>query len=357
MSTDLNTQVKSIPLTETLFSFCSTRNKSNIYSSFPNPIDNDDKKNIDVNIISTMHKGSLMIISPNPNELDNKMDYQFYFLSKDNQNVHVGSSKNKLFSVKDIINVSMLNDEILHQFENILNKKGISIIGLRSLMFFIDIQENNGKKYRSYVIGESDRASQIWFQGLQYLYHNNLSSTVTTSLPLTISNRIRIGHKNLYQTIKNIFTKSNENLQSHEIDNNNNNENSDSNTDTNTNSNSNYNDNDDDNKYQQKIHLINSIEKDSDSISKHINDLYSFASRACILDSTEHLTLLSQAMNLKKIYDEIQCLISQIHENNDNILSKDIDHLEELYYHLHSELTAVALKSYNMKKDMGLARQ
>jgi len=297
-----------------------------------------------------IHEGSTMILLTKENEIKNELEYQFCFLSKDNETICGGPTKNKLFSIKEIANVSTLEDEQLHHFETLLNMNGISTIGLSSLMFFIDFKENNDNKRRLFVIGESHRMAYIWFYGLQNLHLNTKSKNIT-SLPLIVSNRLRIGHKYLYQKA-NTSKKSVENQQINKND-------EAAGKDSSVN-----NDSDDDeneNQYEQQEDLIKSVEKDS-LISKHINDLYSFASRACILDSTEHLTLLSQAMGLKNINEEIRWLIQQIHENasnTNNISNYDhyIGNVEELYYELHSECTVVTLKSYHMQNDMRLSRQ
>jgi len=297
-----------------------------------------------------MHEASWMIMLTKENGLRDEIEYKPYFLSKDNKTVYRGSIKNKLFSIQDITNVSMLEDEMLEHFKNILNIKGVSIVGLRSLMFFIDFKENNGKKHRLYVVGESHQMSYIWFQGLQNLCRNSSKPVVIASLPLIVSNHLRIGQKNLYQSIKNIFNKSNDNPQQASKNGNNDNKNNNDNCN-------------DENQYKQKEDKIPSIEKDCSLISKHVNDLYSFACRTCILDSTEHLTLLSQAMNLKKINEEIQVLINQIKNNNNsntNDISKydyQIKLIEALHCQLHSVCTVVALKWYNMQNDIQLSRQ
>lgn len=348
----MNRTVKSISLTASLFSFDQTK-KPNIRASFPKVTDDKAKMEV-VNMIAVMNEGSSMILLTKDTKIEDQLEFKLFFLSQDNQNIYCGSTKNKLFSTRDIINVSTLDDETLLHFQNALDMKGISTIGLRSLMFSIDLQQNSENKYRLYFIGESHRISYIWFQGLQTLYRNS-NPTGIKSLPLIVSNRLRIGHKNLYHGSKNTLQSSHENKQQIIGDEN---ENANANDDEN---------NDDNNEENQRSHedlilSLSSIEKDCCLTSKHINDLYSSACRACILDSTEHLTLLSQAMNLKKTNDEIEYLIKQVNDNsinNKNDISEQdrIAQIEELYYFLNSECTAVTLKSYNMQKDMQLSRQ
>jgi len=309
-------------------------NCSNINFPFHSNTNSDD--------ISVMHEGSWMIIITKDNKIVNDLEYQPYYLSKDNENIYHNSTKKKLFSIKDIANVSKLDDEMLDCLRKILNVKGVSITGLRSLTFFIEFKETNGNKHCLYVIGENSQISYLWFQGIQTLWHNCLKSTVITSVSSTTSNRL-VTTSNLYQSVKNIFNKFKENEQTNVI-------NCVSNKKKNTNENK--------IKIKQNEDLVKSIEKDHHSISKNINDLYLFAAHFCILDSTEHLSLLSQAMKIKNMNDEIEYFLQEINKNNTNdYISKNTDsikHIEALHYYLHAECTVVSLKSYKMKNDMKL---
>jgi len=354
MSAPLIRNVKSLSVMENLLVSKQQSNK-NGRVSFPIASTNNDKTKMDVvDVISVMHEGSKMILLTKENEIINELEYQFCFLSKDNENICGGPTKNKLFSIKEIANVSTLENEQLYDFETLLNMNGISTIGLSSLMFFIDFKENSENNRRLFVIGESHRMTYIWFYGLQNLNLNNKSKNIT-SLPLIVSNRLRIGRKHLYQKAS-TSKKSNEN----QINKSNETCGKDSNVKNDIDDDDD-NDNENESQQEQQEDLIKSFEKDS-LITKHISDLYSFASRACILDSTEHLTLLSQASSLKNVNEEIRWLIQQIHENAsnaNNISNYDhyIGNVEELYYELHSECAVVTLKSYHMQNDMRLSRQ
>jgi len=311
---------KSLSLSNTSFSL-EKNNKTNARSrtSFPKTTVNDKTKTNVVDAISTMHQGSLMMTLQNITGNDaKKLEFEFVFLSNDNQNIHIRSTNCALFKIEDVVNVTVLDNETLNMIQNILNiNDGISIIGLNSLMFGIDFKQNdkNGNnKQRLFFIGESPQISYIWFRGLQGL-QNSSNLTMMKTLPLMVSNRLRIGHKDLH------------------------------------------------NSKSQDLMML-SIQKEYSRISEYINNLYSFASHACILDSTEHLTLLSQAMNLKQMCEEIELHLKRLNENNNNTIhnnnaiptNDEIGKIEELYYSLHAECTVVTLKSYSMQNDMRLSR-
>jgi hypothetical protein len=158
-----------------------------------------------------------------------------------------------------------------------------------------------------YFIFESQRDAYVWYRGLQSL-SNMSSASKVQSLPLVVSNRLRIGNNEMIN------------------DNNNNN---------------------------NTLQFIKNIRCNFDEILNEVNNLYHFASQACILDSTEHLALLSQSIKLKNLTLDIEKILNK-KENSTTI--DDITNLHELWLSLHSDLCVVALKSDHMRRDMELSR-
>jgi len=252
-----------------------------------------------------MQNGSLMIILTNE-EISDEMEYQRCFLSQNNQNICIGSSSRILCSTKSIIEISSLNDEMLEKIRCALNIIGVTTQGLDSLMFSVELKEENPK--RLYFIGDSCRSSYIWFQGLRSLCHNS-NQTSIKSLPLIVSNRLRFGHQSLCDVSNKNTSKSSE--------------------------------------------FLLSIQKELPTISKIANDLYSFACRSCILDSTEHLTLLSEAMELKHMSDEVESYLKN-NETKEN--DEYCTNIEQLWFELRSKCCVVCLKSSDLQKNMLLSR-
>jgi hypothetical protein len=132
------------------------------------------------------------------------------------------------------------------------------------------------------------------------------SPSTLQSLPLVVSNRLRVGNNEMIN------------------DNNNN-----------------------------TFSFMKNIRRNFNEISNHVNSLNRFASQACILDSTEHLTLLSQSMKLKNLTLDIEKILNK----KENLITiDDITSLHELWLSLHSDLCVVTLKSDHMRRDMESSR-
>lgn len=273
-----------------------------------------------VEAIADMERGCFMIVlklaADDKGEMDKKnknigIEWNINNLHSDHKHITINSSTSKLtkINLSDIDKVTKLHRESANRVQKALNIDGIEQIGLQSVTLRLTLKESSDYNY--FLIFDEYRAAFIWNRGLRTILHMISIKQPITTIAFCCSSIDRINNDEMHKSMK---INANDNT----------------------------------------FKWISHISLKLPLVQQHIYRCHQFAQASCILDSSEHLTLLLQAKCLKEMYLDAKKLSSiPLYQ----LTKGEITSLREVWLSLLADLTVAMLKEHQLRDDMKASRQ
>lgn len=219
-------------------------------------------------------------------------DYQF-----------INSPAHKI-CVADIDKVTKLHQASAARVQAALNIPGVEQIGLQSVTLRLSMKNDSTSNY--FLIFDEYRHAFIWNTGLRTLVHLLAIKQPVTTIAFCCSATDRINNLEMHDKMKVNYQ---------------------------------------DETFQWIQHIASKLPQ----VQQHIARCHSFAEAACILDSSEHLSLLLVTKALAEMYNDAKRL-SSLHLYQ--LTKEEITSLREVWLSLLADLTVAVLKEHQLRTDM-----
>eukprot|EP00486_Rosalina_sp_Unknown_P000179 CAMPEP_0201566384 /NCGR_PEP_ID=MMETSP0190_2-20130828/6130_1 /ASSEMBLY_ACC=CAM_ASM_000263 /TAXON_ID=37353 /ORGANISM="Rosalina sp." /LENGTH=355 /DNA_ID=CAMNT_0047985019 /DNA_START=123 /DNA_END=1190 /DNA_ORIENTATION=- len=253
------------------------------------------------------------------NENNNSLPIEWNHTSFSHCHKHISWKGSNKICIEDIDKVSKLHQASAERVQRALNIAGCEQIGLQAVTLRLTMKEEDCKdneeeslinneesvSYNYFLIFDEYRSAYIWNRGLRTILHmTNIGQPITT-IAFCCSSVDRINNDEIYAKMK--------------VNN------------------------------GESEKWVNHIKTQLDNVSAHIFRANRFAQASCILDSSEHTTLLLQTKALLDLFIDARKLTSTPYY----LLTRDDKMaLREVWLSLLADLSVAMLKEHQLRNDM-----
>eukprot|EP01084_Bolivina_argentea_P002806 5205_1 len=298
--------------------FISSPSLSNHYS---NSIQSNSSNDDVIEALSSMQNGCFMIVLQLPiddgveeqshSKQTIDIEWSFNTIDSSNQNIVVNSQCHdpNTIPITDIESVSKLHRDSASDVQQTLNIAGVEQIGLQAVTLRLTMKSDHSFNY--FLIFDNYRTAFIWNRGLRTMIHMIGIQQPLTTIAICCSSVDRINNLEMHQKMK-------------------------INDDVNA------------------LKWIQHIDSKLPHIQKHIHRCHDFAQASCILDSSQHLSLLIQTRSLTEMHVDAKKLSSVPFAQ---LAKHEIASLREVWLSLLADLSVAMLKEHQLRNDMMESRQ
>jgi len=260
-----------------------------------------------VEALAVMETGCPMIeLRVDGDECPSPLEWHTVKLQHQQHLIRINAPKPLHISLQDIQSVETLDDDTVSNVRDRLGIARLDTIGLQSLTLRLSIKDDAQSDY--ILIFEECRSAYIWKKGLDTLLKvMHRGEAVTTTIAFCCSALDRINNEDMFNRM----------LIGDDL--------------------------------ESTMEWIEYIRSALPSALKHIDRIGKFSEKSCILDSSDHLSLLRRTSAVRELYMDAKRLSSlEIYE-----LTKDEKNaLREVWLSLLADLNVAMIKEHQLRGDM-----